>query len=96
MSPKIILICSILTSLAFGSLAYGQYAVADNHPGSVKTIARCDKNGDGKLTEKEFIGVAIDEAQRAKKVRSFKKFDTDKDGLVTMAELNARFNTIKK
>ena len=96
--PKIVLSYLVGASLALGSLAFAQEATVaiDNHPGSVKTMKRCDQNGDGKLTEEEFVATAKNEAQLAKKIRSFKKIDTDHDGFMTYDELNAQFEKIRK
>lgn len=99
MTPKKILHpCLLVASLAFCNLAVGQEAVAAEHdPRSIKTMNRCDKDGDDKMSEEEFISTAKDdEAKKAKKLKAFKKFDVDLDGFITYDELDSRFATMVK
>jgi hypothetical protein len=94
MSPQIILICSVLISLVFGSLAHGQYAAADNHPRAVKMMSLTDKDGDGQFSKAEYMARARNDAERPRLEKGFKMFDADQNGFVTYAELNARFAKI--
>ena len=91
MSPKNILICSVLSSFAFVCLANGQYATAENHPRAVQMMSLSDNNGDGQISKAEFMARAGSEAEHPRLDRGFNMFDADKNGFVTYAELNARF-----
>ena len=94
MNPKIILICSVLTSLVFSSLAHGQYAAADNHPRSVTMMSKVDLDQDGRISEEEHFIRCTDDSKRERFAEQFAKFDADKDGFLTYPELNARFEKI--
>jgi hypothetical protein len=66
------------------------YLTFDEVVGSeVKLMKRADKNGDGKLSLREFIaGVPLDQPDEIDRYhRRFKAMDADHDGLVTPDEL---------
>ena len=68
------------------------YLVADEVIGyELKLMKRADKNGDGKLSLREFIaGIPLDQPEEIDRYRRrFKAMDGDHDGYVTPAEMTA-------
>lgn len=86
------LICG-LSALAIAlGLSFSSSFAADKPKGERDPEAmfkRLDKNGDGKLTETEFLGKRTgEEAEKAK--AQFKRLDKNSDGAVTLEEYKAR------
>lgn len=78
-------------SFAFASFAVAQdAAVTEDHPRAVQVMEKTDTDKDGQISEAEFTARAKP-GQEAKMAKAFKQLDKDQDGIVTMAELNIRF-----
>jgi Ca2+-binding EF-hand superfamily protein len=96
---KTLLACLAAATFALSSSALAEDAAApaatENHPRSVKAM-RFDTNNDGNISAEEFTARAKTDAQKQKQLKGFKQFDADSDGLVTLSELDARFNSMKK
>lgn len=77
----------LLASAAFGLLSFAAPAFADSHGGKGKKFEQMDTNGDGSVSESEFLANA-----KAK----FQKLDSDGDGLLTKAEGKKHREAIKE
>ena len=81
---------SMFVALCVVGLGYSAASAQDKpKPTPEERFKKADKNGDGKVSEDEFVGKKTgEEADKAKEI--FKKKDKDGDGFLTLEEYSAK------
>ncbi|MFM8415148.1 MAG: EF-hand domain-containing protein [Planctomycetota bacterium] len=88
----------LVAALACALFAPGSTPAQETRPkpDPEKVFKRRDTNGDGVVSEDEFLAVAKDDAHKPKLKKRFDKLDADGDGKLSLAEFKAGMATPRK